>query len=351
MAENDLDAFVVSDITNVRYLSGFTGSQGDAWLFVTQSTALLATDSRYWEQVERQCPDVELVKIITRLPAALPEILNAVPGSRMGFEANQMPVAWYERWMKPLANTEWVPTSGWVRQQRAIKDAQEIALLRASVTLADRALAHGLERVRPGMTERELAWIMEAYMRTHGAEKAAFDFSVAGGPNGAMAHYLAADVPLPAGQPVVIDMGAKMQGYCSDITRTICLGDPVDPQRFWDVYGTVLAAQLKAEQEIRAGMTGVEADAIARQVIVDAGYGDHYGHGLGHGVGLHVHESPRASFLSDDTLYAGNVITVEPGIYITGWGGVRIEDIIVVHDDGAEVLTQSSKEPIVRGAW
>lgn len=351
MAENDLDAFLVSDITNVRYLSGFTGSQGDAWLFVTPSSTLLATDSRYWEQAERQCTDIKLVKIITRLPDALPEILDRVPGERMGFEATRVSVADHERWMKPTDGVEWVPTSEWVNQQRAVKDAQEIALMRESVALADQALAYGLEHVRPGITERQLAWIMETYMRTHGAEKVSFDFIVAAGPNGAMAHYAPADVPLPAGQPIVIDMGAKLQGYCSDITRTICLGDPQDPQRFWEVYNTVLAAQGKAEEEIRAGMTGVEADAIARQVVSDAGYGDHFGHGLGHGVGLHVHEGPRVSFLSDDVLSAGNLITVEPGIYISGWGGIRIEDIILVLDDGAEVLTQSPKEPIVRGAW
>jgi Xaa-Pro aminopeptidase len=351
LAESNVDAFLVSDITNVRYLSGFIGSPGDALLLISQSEAVIATDFRYWEQAEKQCPNFGLVKITSKLEQVLPELLELVDGNRIGYEADRITVSQYERWMRPQSQVQWVPTDEWVKQQRMVKDAQEIALMRDAVTLADDALAHGLQQVRPGMTERELAWIMEAYMRTHGAEKTSFDFIVAAGPNGAMAHYMPADVPFLVGQPIIIDMGAQLQGYCSDLTRTICLGEPADPSRFWEIYNTVLAAQLKAEGAIRAGMTGIAADAVARQAISDAGYGEDFGHGLGHGVGLEVHEKPRASRLSEDTLAAGNLITVEPGIYITGWGGVRIEDIILVTEDGTEVLTQSSKEPIVRGDW
>ena len=351
LTENDLDAFLVSDVTNERYLAGFIGSPGDAWLLISQDLALIATDSRYWEQVERECPDFELVKITAKFDDVLPEVLQRLGGKRIGYEADHVTVAQYDRWMKPFGEVEWVATDEWVKKLRAVKDAEEIALMRKAVALADEALAHGLQHIRPGMTERELAWIMETYMRTHGAEKISFDLIVGGGPNGAMAHYRAADVPLPAGQPIVIDMGAKLNGYCSDLTRTVCLGEPAEPERFWEVYNTVLAAQEKAEAEIRAGMTGIEADAIARQVIADAGYGEQFGHGLGHGVGLEVHEKPRASYISPDTLAAGNLITVEPGIYITGWGGVRIEDIVLVTADGVEVLTQSPKEPIIYGDW
>ncbi|MDH7485023.1 MAG: Xaa-Pro peptidase family protein [Anaerolineae bacterium] len=351
LTENNLDAFFVSDVTNERYLAGFTGSPGDAGLVISQDLALIVTDSRYWEQVQRECPDFELVKVTTKFDAVLPEILQRVGGKRIGFEADHITVAQYERWMKPFGQVEWVATNEWVRRLRAVKDAEEIALIRQAVALADEALAHGLQHIRPGMTERELAWIMEVYMRTHGAEGTSFDFIVAAGPNGAMAHYRAADVPLPMGQPIVIDMGAKLNGYCSDLTRTVCLGEPAEPQRFWEIYQAVLAAQQKAEAEIRAGMSGVEADAIARRVIVEAGYGEQFGHGLGHGVGLEVHEKPRVSYISEDTLAAGNLITVEPGIYITGWGGVRIEDIVLVTDDGVEVLTRSPKEPIIYGDW
>lgn len=351
LTENNLDAFFVSDVANERYLAGFTGSPGDAGLVISQDLALIVTDSRYWEQVQRECPDFDLVKVTTKFEAVLPEILQRVGGKRIGFEADHLTVAQYERWMKPFGQVEWVATNEWVKRLRAVKDSEEIALMRQAVALADEALAHGLQHIRPGMTERELAWIMEVYMRTHGAEGTSFDFIVAAGPNGAMAHYRAADVPLPTGQPIVIDMGAKLNGYCSDLTRTVCLGEPAEPQRFWEIYHAVLAAQQKAEAEIRAGMSGVEADAIARRVIGEAGYGEQFGHGLGHGVGLEVHEKPRVSYISEDTLAAGNLITVEPGIYITGWGGVRIEDIVLVTDDGVEVLTRSPKEPIIYGDW
>jgi len=347
LAENNLDAFLVSHPINERYLSGFTGSEGDAWLLISQEVALIATDFRYWEQVERECPHFELVKITTKFEDVLPEMLQRVGGKRIGYEADHITVAQYERWFQPLSEYEWVATNEWVKHLRAVKDAEEVAAMRRAVALADEAMAYGLQQIRPGMTERGLAWLLETYMRTHGAEKVAFDLIVAAGPNGAMAHYRAGDVPLPLGQPIVIDMGAQVDGYCSDLTRTICLGEPAEPERFWEVYHTVLAAQQKAEAEIQAGMTGIEADAIARRVIVEAGYGEHFGHGLGHGVGLEVHEKPRASHVSEDTLEAGNLLTVEPGIYIPGWGGVRIEDIVLITQSGVEVLTQSPKEPIV----
>jgi len=351
LVEDGLDGFLVTDIGNVQYLSGFTGSPGDAWLLMAQDLALIATDSRYWEQAEKQCPGFEMVKIKTRPEALLPGMLERLEGKRVGFEADRFTVDLHDRWLRPLDDYEWVATTGIVRGLRATKDSREVEFVRDAVDLADQSLAHGLRTARPGMTERELAWVMETHMRTHGAQKASFDFIVAAGANGAMAHHLASDTPLPLGEPIVIDMGAKLNSYCSDLTRTICLGDPLEPDRFWNVYNTVLASQQKAEAEIHAGMTGVEADALARQVIGEAGYGDNFGHGLGHGVGLEVHEMPRVSYLSEDTLQAGNLITVEPGIYITGWGGVRIEDIVLVTEDGAEVLTQSPKDPIVRGDW
>jgi Xaa-Pro aminopeptidase len=351
MSSKAMDAIIISTGANVRYLSGFAASPGDAWLYITRDQAIIATDFRYWEQAARQSPSFELVKASKGLHDVLLGLLERVDGRSIAYEAANITVWQFDAWLKPFTHIEWHSTSDWVERQRSVKDADEITLMRHSVALADGALAHGLQLVRPGMTERELAWVLESHMRTHGADKVAFDIIVAAGPNGAMAHYAPGDVPLPSGEPIVIDMGAQVGGYCSDLTRTICLGEPADPERFWTIFETVKQAQKLAEAKVGAGMSGVEADAIARQVICDAGFGDHFGHGLGHGVGLSVHESPRVSPLSADTLVEGNVLTIEPGIYISGWGGVRIEDMVVVRSGGVEVLSRADKTPIVLGAW
>jgi Xaa-Pro aminopeptidase len=202
-----------------------------------------------------------------------------------------------------------------------------------------------VEVIEPGMTERQAAWEMEAFMRERGASKVAFDLIVAAGPNGAMAHHRPGDRVITEGDPIVIDIGCVVEGYCSDMTRTVCLGKP--KPKYLDVWQIVLDAQETAVAAIRAGVTGVEADAAARDVIVEAGYGDYFGHGLGHGVGLAVHEAPRASRLSDDTLEAGMTVTVEPGIYLPGEFGVRLEDLVVVRDDGVEVLSRTPKKPVL----
>ena len=209
----------------------------------------------------------------------------------------------------------------------------------------------GIVRLRPGMLEREAAWLLERALRESGAEAVAFEIIVAGGPNGALPHAHAGDDPLPSGQPIVIDMGARVDGYCSDMTRTICLGQPADPNTFWTVYRTVHTAQQAALAMLRAGVTGVDADAAAREVITRAGYGEAFGHSLGHGVGLAIHEGPRLSRRSSDHLTPGMVVTVEPGVYLPGWGGVRIEDLVVVGEEGVEVLSQAPKEPIIQGDW
>jgi len=196
------------------------------------------------------------------------------------------------------------------------------------------------------MTEREAAWELEAYMRTHGADKIAFDLIVGSGPNGAMPHHHSDPRPIQTGEPIVLDLGAQVNGYHSDLTRTICLGRPQDG-RFLEIYDVVLRAQEAALRGIRAGMTGIEADRIARDVIEAAGYGDSFGHGLGHGVGLAVHEGPRAGRTSEDTLLAGSTLTIEPGIYLPGWGGVRIEDLTLVCENGVQLISHASKEPLV----
>ncbi|MCP4519512.1 MAG: aminopeptidase P family protein, partial [Delftia sp.] len=232
-----------------------------------------------------------------------------------------------------------------VEEIRAIKDEDELAKLQQAIGLTDAAYAHIAGFMQPGMTEREVAWELECFMRTHGAEKVSF-VTVAAGPNGAMPHATPSDRPIQVGDPVVMDIGALVDGYTSDLTRTIALGEAVG--RYREVYEIVLQAQQAALRGIRPGMTGREADALARDVIKEAGYEDEFGHGLGHGVGLVVHEQPRMSHRQEkEVLRAGMVFTVEPGIYLPGEFGVRIEDVALLREDGPQVLSQAAKEPLL----
>jgi len=344
-----LDGILISRPENRRYLSGFTGSAG--WLLITQEEALLITDFRYWEQAQRQAPHFELVRLTDGMDELMPALKERVGARWIAFESTHITVDEHQRWMADGGPVTWVATKEIVEPLRAVKDAGEIAALRKAAALADAALQETLVRLRPGMLEREVAWLLERTLRESGAEAAAFEIIVAGGPNGALPHAHAGDDPLPSGQPIVIDMGARVDGYCSDMTRTICLGQPADPNTFWTVYRTVHTAQQAALAMLRAGVTGVDADAAAREVITRAGYGEAFGHSLGHGVGLAIHEGPRLSRRSSDHLTSGMVVTVEPGVYLPGWGGVRIEDLVVVGEEGVEVLSQAPKEPIIQGDW
>jgi Xaa-Pro aminopeptidase len=343
LPETGADAILISHPENRAYLSGFTGSAGA--LLISADRAVIATDFRYWDQVGLEAPHYELAQLKTTLNDLLPSMLEGV--KRVAFEADHAAWSTVEGWKEAATGVEWAPTKGITHNLRALKDEAEIATLRRAVLLADAALAHGLSEARPGMTEVELAWIIESYMRTHGAEGVAFDLHVASGPNGARPHAHTSDKPLQAGEPIVIDMGAKVDGYRSDLTRTVCLGEPTDGDKFWTVYNTVLGAQTAAIAAIRPGLTGKEADAVARDFIAQAGFGEAFGHGLGHGVGLEIHEQPFMGRLSTSTLAENMVVTVEPGIYLPEWGGVRIEDIVLITQNGAEVLTTSPKYPII----
>jgi Xaa-Pro aminopeptidase len=345
LAEQSIDALLVSQPEDRRYLSGFTGSAGV--LLITAARALIATDFRYWEQVGIESPLFELVKAESTFVAVLPEMLARQPLARVGFESDHATFADARDWMDAAPDVEWAPVRGLVLELRAVKDAGEIDALRQALRLTDEALAAALAQARPGMTERELAWLIESAMRTSGAPAVAFDIIVSSGLNGARPHARPSDAVLPPGQPIIIDMGAKVNGYCGDLTRTVCLGLPADPDRFWQVYNTVLRAQQAAEAAIRPGLTGIEVDAVARGLIAEAGFGEFFGHGLGHGVGLAVHELPRFSRFSPAPVVAGHVVTVEPGIYLPDWGGVRIEDVVLVTENGVEVLTKAPKDPIL----
>jgi len=344
MQELGVDTFMVTQPENRRYLSGFTGSAGV--LFITQEAALIATDFRYYEQSRQEAPLFELVKIEGKFEGLLPRILERLGSRRVAFEGDHLTYDAYTTYRQAIPEQiELVSTKDVVRWLRAVKEPEEIAAIRRAVALTDRAFDILREMMQPGMIERELAWKLEREMRQAGAEKLSFDVILAGGPASAMAHAKASERPLQAGQPIVIDTGCMWQGYCSDLTRTVILGEP--DARFMEIYGIVRQAQERAQTNLRAGMKGNEAHALAEEVIERAGYGDAFGHGLGHGVGLAIHELPVLSPLSDHTLEAGMVFSVEPGIYLPGWGGVRIEDLVLLTEQGVEVLSQAKKEPVI----
>jgi len=341
----NLDTFIITHPQNRRYLSGFTGTDGT--LFITGDKAALITDFRYLEQAQKESPAFELVEATSDILAqSLSDLATAVRAKRVGFESHHVTFANYGQWAETAAGFELVPAKDLVEEMRAIKDEGEMEAIKRAVAIGDAAMAHVREFITPGMTEKEVGWELEVYMRTHGAEAVAFDIIVAAGPNGAMPHATVSDRVIRTGEPIVIDLGARVDGYHSDLTRTLVLGEP--DERFQEIYDLVLKAQLAAFEGIRPGMTGREADALARDVIDEAGYGQYFGHGLGHGVGLEVHEKPRAGKVSDDVLRPGMTLTVEPGIYIPGWGGVRIEDLVVIREGGVEILSESAKDPLLR---
>jgi Xaa-Pro aminopeptidase len=344
LPQHEVDAMLVSSDENRRYMSGFSGSAG--YLLITAKAAVLATDFRYIEQVGRQAPGFT-VQRIGGSADWLPKLAADLGVQHIGFDSGHMTVATHNAYKKALESPETggkatlVPTRDVVEKLRAVKDAGEMKLIERASAITDEAFEQMAARIRPGMTEAQVAWELEKAMRERGAEKLSFDIIVGAGPNGALPHHRADDTVIREGQPVVIDMGCVYEGYCSDLTRTIFVGKP--DAKFREVYGTVLRAQLEAEERVRAGMTGMQADGIAREVIQAAGHGDAFGHSLGHGVGLQVHENPWVSPRAEEALQDSMVFTVEPGIYLSGWGGVRIEDMVVLENGRARVLSKASK--------
>lgn len=346
LAKQRLDGLLVSHPQNRRYLSGFTGSAG--YLLVTRKATLIATDFRYYEQAAQQAPGFQLVPVTSSaVEGWLPALMVGLGGKKIGIEADHLTCATYEQFSRVLRDLleaerpKLVRTQGLVEGLRAVKEPQEIAAIQAAVDLGDGAYAHLLASVRPGWTEKQAAWEVEKHIREHGGEAVSFETIAAGGEWSALPHAYPRDRPLEEGEPVIVDLGARVDGYCSDLTRTLCLGE--EDERFRIIYDIVLAAQLAAEELIEAGMTGEQAHLLAHRVIEEAGYGENFGHGLGHGVGLEVHEAPRLGKGSTDVLVDGMVMTIEPGIYISGWGGVRIEDLAVMENGRLRVLTRAPK--------
>ena len=344
MVELEVDGFLVSAPENRLYLSGFTGSSGH--LLITESQATLATDFRYVEQAKSESPDYEVLRTRGGTPW-MPDALAELGIRNLGIEAGYMTVAAHSALTSALAESENAPdvrieeTVNVVEQIRAVKDDDELMILERAVEIADRALASVAPRLKPGVTEARIALELEMEMRNLGADGAAFDIIVGAGPNGALPHHRADDTAVRMGDSVVIDMGASYGGYNSDLTRTFYVGNPDD--EFLAIYSIVLQAQETAIREAKPGMSGEDVDKIARGVIEEAGYGEEFGHGLGHGIGLAVHERPMVVPTSKDVIQNGMVFTIEPGIYISGWGGVRIEDMVVMESGRARILTGSPK--------
>ncbi len=336
----EVDALLVTDLVNVRYLTGFTGSNGMA--VVGRGVRRFVTDFRYLERAADEVDGYEIERgpadFLAALTGGWPEA-----GLRLGFEDHKVTVRQHEKLREVLpAGVELVAAGGVVEQERMVKEPAEVERIRAAAALADDALAELLAQRLAGRPEREVALALEHAMRTRGAEPS-FATIVASGPRGSLPHATPTGEPIPAGALVTIDWGAQLDGYCSDCTRTVATSGAL-PDHLREVYELVQAAQSAALDAVRPGPTGKEVDAVARERIAAAGHGDHFGHGLGHGVGLEVHEAPRLSATGTDTLAAGHVVTVEPGVYVPGTGGVRIEDLAVVTAEGRDVLSGHPKD-------
>jgi len=343
MAEKGFDAALITKRENYMYLSGFTGTS--AFLIITQHDAVLVTDFRYDEQATRQAPYYEVVKYQGSLTATLEKQIKSKNIQVLGFEESAISYERYVAFKEQLGVKEFVPLKGIIENLRVKKDKNEIDTIQKAVKIADNAFKHILGYIKPGVTEVEIAAEIEYFMKKQGATGVSFETIVASGKRSSMPHGVASDKKLEMGDAITIDYGALYNGYCSDITRTVFLGKPDEELK--RIYNIVLDAQLRSIEGACKGVAGLQVDMIAREAISAAGYGQNFGHGLGHGVGLEIHEEPRLSPSGSVVLDNGMVVTVEPGIYIAGLGGVRIEDIIVISDDKPINLTGASKELIV----
>jgi len=343
LAEKELDGILISQPENRRYLSGFDGSAG--LLLITGSESLLATDFRYTAQARGQSPDFQVVQTKGELQEWFPGLVSDPKLRRLGFEAEHLSFATHQRMIEAAkaqsSQIQFVPVQDLVEQIRAIKEARELELIAEAVKLADQALEHISNFIRPGMKEKEVSGEVERFLRENGSESLPFETIVASGPRSALPHAKPTERPIQTGEPIVVDIGARLEGYCSDLTRTFYLGDA--DSTFARVYDIVLGAQFVALATLEAGMSGEQADRLARTVIEEAGYGTDFGHSLGHGVGLAPHEEPRLAPKASGKLSDSMVFTIEPGIYIVGWGGVRIEDMVVLEKGKPRLLSQVPK--------
>lgn len=341
LQEKGLDAFLVSKPVNNYYLSGFTGTSSYLLITLLADKHFLITDFRYKDQAEEQAKNFEIVVQGTSLFQTLGELFNKHGIKKVGLDKDDITLAMYEGIKEHVPDATFFSVQDPCVEIRKIKEPEEIKLIKKAVEIADKAFLHILEYIRPGLTEAEVALELEFFMRRLGGTRNAFDTILASGKRSALPHGVATNKTIQAGDIVTMDFGTVYQGYHSDLTRTIILGTPDARQQ--EIYDLVLKAQEDVFKQIQPGMRGSEADSLARNIIKEAGYGENFGHGLGHGVGLEIHERPRLSLCDETILEPGMVVTVEPGIYLSGWGGVRTEDMLVITPDGCERLTRSPK--------
>ena len=342
LKEKELDALLVTNPYNRRYITGFTGTAGVA--IISKEDAVFITDFRYTEQAAKQVSGFRIVKHEKTIIEEVAEQVKSMNIQTLGFEKDDVSFGMYELY-KEKVNADLRPVSGMIETLRMVKTPEEIEILKQAARIADDAFAHICTFIKPGLTELEVSNELEMFMRKQGAESSSFSTIVASGVRGALPHGVASDKVIESGDLVTLDYGALYNGYISDITRTVAVGEP--SAQLKEIYEVTRVAQQLALEQIKPGMTGIEADAIARDYIKSKGYGDAFGHSPGHGIGLEVHEGPALSFRSETVLVPNMAVTVEPGIYLPGIGGVRIEDDIIMTETGNERLTHSPKELII----
>lgn len=342
MKSEGISSFLITSPYNLRYLTGFTGTTGLALIGLEE--AFFITDFRYTEQAAKQCVGFEIVKNVGPILEVVADLVESKNIENLGFEESFVPFKQYVE-LEGLLEVDLIPVSGMVEELREVKDEEEIAIVEKACEIADKAFSHILTYIKPGMTEIQVANELDFYMRSLGASSVSFETIVASGLRSAMPHGVASEKVIEQGDMITIDFGCYYNGYVSDMTRTISLGEPSDKLR--EIYNVVKEAQQKVLDVAKPGMTGVELDAVARDYIASKGYGEAFGHSTGHGIGLEIHEGPNVSKLAEKAFVPGNIITNEPGVYLPGIGGVRIEDDMLVTENGIKRLTHSEKELII----
>lgn len=343
LKKQELDSFIVLNPANRFYLSGFSGSAGV--LLITLNDCFLITDFRYIEQAEKEAALFQIIQYKSSPTKTIAELSQELKLVKMGFEEDYITYSHYQDLHTELKEVNLTPTGQMIEEIRMIKDQKEIKAITRAASIADEALSHVLKIIKPGKTEREIALELEYQMLSKGASKTSFDTIVASGKRSALPHGIASDKRIEDGDFVLMDFGCIYNQYCSDMTRTIIIGNAQPKQK--EIYNIVLKAQSLALEKLKAGQKTKDIDALSRNYIHEKGYGDNFGHGLGHSVGLDIHEKPSLSFKDEHILKNNMLITVEPGIYIPDWGGVRIEDLVVVKENTIENLTHSPKDLLI----